>query len=201
MWGILSNFVRWTDVNVIATAAYICWLLLLVVFKYIFQWADVHHHPWIKQINTLCYFIVMWTTMSCTLLFWFIYHFKFELINSFSKEQLDNLPPYAHHIGHTVPILIAFAIGIFIYRPTYMPHYRWVHILVQCILITIYFINMKLIQDRFKYWPYPFMNLMSTHDWIGLILFAFVVSTGFFEPLISYYFNVLNKSNQSIKQD
>lgn len=194
MWGILSQFVRWTSVTVAATIAYILFLMILLILRYVFQVKQFH--PNIKKLNTICYFIVLWTTISCTILFWLIYFFKFDMINALNEDQLILLPMYAHHIGHTIPIIIAFSIGLFIYKPEYNND-RKLHIITQIFLLACYFVNMNLIKEKFNYWPYPFMNLLSTNEWICLFIFAYVMSVGVCEPIISRYFIYLNTRNNN----
>jgi hypothetical protein len=180
MWRVLSQLIRWTDVNVRAIEAY---LLFLIV---IYSWG--YSYYFIRRLNTLCYFIVLWTTSSCSILFWIIYFVNFNWINPVGLE----VPLYTLHLYHTCPFLVAILIG-WIIKPEFSRVYRLNHVLLQCVLLFGYFLNMRLIYLKFDYFPYPFMNLLKQEEWIVLITLAYVISICIFEPMITKYLQYVGK--------
>ena len=195
-WFISGKFVHWTGVSVAATLSYIIVLSLFLLYKRIFK---PKVNLFLQLFISCCYFIALWTTLSCTVLFWIIYFVKFEMINHID----DVIPVFMQHITHTFPALLLLAIGKWIHTPYNSSYwkYRSIFMISQMVLLTMYLINMYLIEDHFSYWPYPFMNNLSNQEWFIMIFLGYAFSIFAFEPIIVKYFKYLNNKGYKFKVD
>lgn len=168
---ILSFIVRWNEINYIILFQYLLMYFILRMYTSI---ANRELNLEFKLLHSLCYFIALWLTSTCNILFFFVYCTKGPYVYN---EQI---------LVVFIPFSVMLIIGLFQWE--HMPVSNWFYKSIQSIILFYFFANIAML----KHYLYEFMKLPTRIEWIVIVIMVYVVNLFICEPLISKYIVYLN---------